>query len=158
MNKSSFWWKDVISLGDIFKGIAQSTVRTWTLVFFWEDLWNEKLRCNKFPILYIVGSDKLEFVKQICSKPLEDAFLLPLNADTYEEFLILQSELEQIHLQAGYGDHWNFIWNVDKFSTQRLYKLFFFFPTTTKAICLDLEDKMRDENKSICLAFIDGPI
>jgi hypothetical protein len=57
---------------------------------------------------------------------LEDAFLLPLNADTYEEFLILQSELEQIHLQAGYGDHWNFIWNVDKFSTQRLYKLFFF--------------------------------
>lgn len=35
---------------------------------------------------------------------------------------------------------------------------FFFFPTTTKAICLDLEDKMRDENKSICLAFIDGPI
>lgn len=58
-----------------------------------------------------------------CSRPLEDAFMLPFNTEAYGEFLVLKSDLDSVHLNEGFGDHWSYIWNVDKYSAQRLYKM-----------------------------------
>lgn len=125
LNKGSFWWKDIVSLADVFRGIAQSTVRAGTSVLFWGDLFNGELRCNRFPNLYLAALNKEESVKQIRSRPLEDAVMLPLNAQAYGEFLMSQSAFNHIHLQVRFGDHWSFIWNVVKYLAQRLYKLIF---------------------------------
>lgn len=47
MNKGSFWWRDIIELSDIFRGIAKCTVSSGTSELFWEDLWNDDLRSIK---------------------------------------------------------------------------------------------------------------
>lgn len=47
MNKGSFWWRDIIELSDIFRGIAKYTVSSGTSELFWEDLWNDDLRSIK---------------------------------------------------------------------------------------------------------------
>lgn len=43
-NKGSFWWKDIVYLADVFRGIVQCTVQTGTYVLFWRDLWNGELK------------------------------------------------------------------------------------------------------------------
>lgn len=78
--------------------------------------------------------------------------MLPMNAEAYGEFLVLQSELDNVHLSEGLGDDWSYIWNVDKYSAQRFKKNELFMLTASKAACLDLEDKACDENQSVCLA------
>src|SRR5438105_10116263 len=35
----SFWWKDVLRLNTIFRGIARCTVSRGDSVLFWDDLW-----------------------------------------------------------------------------------------------------------------------
>lgn len=47
MNNGSFWWRDIIELSDIFRGIAKCTVSSGTSELFWEDLWNDDLRSIK---------------------------------------------------------------------------------------------------------------
>lgn len=39
----------------------------------------------------------------MCSKPLEDSFLLPLSAQAYEEYLLLEDDLSEIHSQPVHG-------------------------------------------------------
>lgn len=61
----------------------------------------------------------------MCSKPLEDSFLLPLSAQAYEEYLLLEDDLSEIHSQPVHGDSWSFIWNSDIYTAKRFYKLNF---------------------------------
>lgn len=61
----------------------------------------------------------------MCSRPLEDSFLLPLSVQAYEEFLLMEEELSLLHLQPGQGDSWSFIWNSGTYNSKRFYKLNF---------------------------------
>jgi hypothetical protein len=40
----SFWWKDILKLCDLFRGVAKCTIKKGTTMLFWHDLWNEKIR------------------------------------------------------------------------------------------------------------------
>ncbi len=57
------------------------------------------------------------------STPLEDCFLLPLSTQAYGEFTVLEEEWSSLSLQNGNGDEWSFIWNSDKYTAKRFYKL-----------------------------------
>jgi hypothetical protein len=37
----SFWWRDVLKLCDIFRGISSCEVGDGKTVLFWHDLWND---------------------------------------------------------------------------------------------------------------------
>jgi hypothetical protein len=41
----SFWWRDILKLGEMFRGIVTCTVGNGTLVMFWSYVWNEHYRC-----------------------------------------------------------------------------------------------------------------
>lgn len=54
---------------------------------------------------------------------LEDSFNLPLNAESYIQFLQLQSELDSLTFASlGKGDHWSFVWNSSNYSSRKFYK------------------------------------
>jgi hypothetical protein len=93
VNKGSFWWRDITSLADIFRGIAKCEIRTGRTALFWNDLWNDDFKCTSYPNLFAVTMYKTDSVKAMCSRPLEDSFTLPLSDVAYSEFLQLhQSE------------------------------------------------------------------
>jgi hypothetical protein len=122
MNKGSFWWRDIIVLTDVFRGIAKCTIQSGSTVLFWNDLWNEEFKCTSFPHLYNVAKYKEDSVKDMCSRQLEDSFLLPLSPEAYAEFLQLEENLDSLKIQSGRGDIWSFIWNSDVYTPKRFYK------------------------------------
>ena len=84
----------------------------------------------------MVALDKTLSVKQMGSTPLEDCFLVPLSTQAYGEFTVLEEEWSSLSLQNGNGDEWSslslqngngdewsFIWNPDKYTAKRFYKL-----------------------------------
>jgi hypothetical protein len=84
-------WRDIVALTDVFRGISNSRIRTRSSVLFWDYIWNDKIRSNTYPSLYMVALDKTLSVKQMGSTPLEDYFLLPLSTQAYGELSALSS-------------------------------------------------------------------
>ena len=152
-NKGSFWWRDIIALSDIFRGISRCTVRTGSSALFWDDPWNEEVGCLTFSNLFSVALDKKQSVQQLSSHPLEDCFPLALRSQSYEEFLNLEEEISFLNLQDGKGDDWSFLWNSDRYTANKFYKLTFMTVQTSKTFCLDMENTMCFEDKKSLSGF-----
>jgi len=41
IDKGSFWWRDILKLCDLFRGIANCKLGDGSTVLFWSDLWND---------------------------------------------------------------------------------------------------------------------
>lgn len=76
------------------------------------------IKSAKYPNMFSLALDKDETVKSLCSKFLEDSFLLSLSTQTYEEFVQLEDKLAHIHLQMGNCDDWSFIWNSSVYTAK----------------------------------------
>jgi len=48
----SFWWKDLLRLSVLYRGIARCQLGDGSTVLFWEDLWNTEVLAQKYPCLY----------------------------------------------------------------------------------------------------------
>ena len=57
-NRGSFWWRDVLKLCDLFRGIANCKIGDRSTVLFWSDLWNDNVMQIKFPRLYSFAKNK----------------------------------------------------------------------------------------------------
>jgi hypothetical protein len=60
----SFWWKDLLSLNKIFRGVATCTARVGNTVSLWEDNFMDQTLATKFLVLTrclsaIVKRDKM---------------------------------------------------------------------------------------------------
>ena len=53
----SFWWKDVLRLSTIYRGIARCTLGDGSSVTFWDDLWSDGIMSLKFPRLHSFAID-----------------------------------------------------------------------------------------------------
>jgi hypothetical protein len=42
-DKGSFWWRDVLKLCDLFRGIATCKIGDGSTVLFWSDLWSDNV-------------------------------------------------------------------------------------------------------------------
>jgi len=47
----SFWWKDVLRLSTLFRGIARCTLGRGDTILFWDDLWAGSILSAKFSTL-----------------------------------------------------------------------------------------------------------
>jgi hypothetical protein len=57
-NRGSFWWRDLLKLCDIYRGIAKCSEGDGSTVLFWFDLWNDHLLQNEFLRLYSFAKNK----------------------------------------------------------------------------------------------------
>jgi hypothetical protein len=77
--KGSFWWKDVLKLSDLFRGIASYKVGDGSTVLFWSDVWNGHLLQHKLPRLYSFAKNKnISFAAFLHNDSMEAQFHLPL--------------------------------------------------------------------------------
>ena len=45
----SFWWKDVLQLNALYRGIAKCSLGNGSIVLFWDDLWCPVVLAQAFP-------------------------------------------------------------------------------------------------------------
>jgi hypothetical protein len=82
--KGSFWWKDVVKLFDLFRGIASCKVGDGSTSLFWSDVWNDHLLQQKLPRLYSFAKNKnISVVAFLQNDSLEAQFHLPLSDQAF---------------------------------------------------------------------------
>src|SRR6185503_21023345 len=107
----SFWWKDVLRLNILYRGIAKCTVGDGTTVTFWGDLWSDFILETKFPVMFSFAKNKRAFVHEVMrAEDLDSLFHPPLSLPAWEEMLNLQQFLSDIPYIADSPDEWTLIW------------------------------------------------
>jgi hypothetical protein len=79
--KGSFWWRGMLKLLDIFKGIAKANFRTRDAILLWSNSWNGSILQHEYPQFYSFAKDNQITVKAVLE--LDSLFHLPLSLETY---------------------------------------------------------------------------
>lgn len=117
----SFWWRDVMRLNTIYRGIAKCTVGDGSTICFWEDLWSDTVLSTEFPRLFTFATNETISVHDIMeTASLDDIFFLPLSAQAYDELLILQDHLQTIAYEEEAADSWVLMWGP-KYTSSKFY-------------------------------------
>ena len=121
-----FWWKDVLRLNVLYRGIARCFLGDGSTVLFWGDLWGPVILAQAFPALSQAATNISASVMDIVTAPdLVSVVNLPLSQQTYEELIDLQDLLTSITYDPGTNDQWSFIWGNNKYSSKKFYNLVF---------------------------------
>jgi len=80
----SFWWKDLLRLSVLFRGIARCHIGDGSTVLFWDDLWSSEVFSLKYSLLYSSARDHRLSVKSVMNTvDLNTIFSLPLSEQAY---------------------------------------------------------------------------
>jgi hypothetical protein len=122
----SFWWKDILRLSTLYRGIASCSLGDGSTVLFWDDLWAHRVLSQDFPRLFSFAKNARASVKLLMSQTsLDDIFNLPLSPQAHDEFLELQDWLQHINYDPIAVDVWTFQWGNSKYSSRKFYQLAF---------------------------------
>ena len=94
----SFWWKDVLKLTPIYRGISQVIVRKGDTVLMWKDLWLDDVLANSRPRAFSYA--KLEDISVrdfLGCTSLNETFNLPLFVQAHNELLHLKEDVLANH-------------------------------------------------------------
>jgi len=121
-DRGSFWWKDVLKLCDMFRGIAKCTFGDGSTVLFWSDLWNDNILESKFPRLYSFARNKnISVARFLSNNTLEAQFHLPLSEQAFQEFQSLQELIQDLQVDQNSKDSWEYIWGSMNYSSSKCY-------------------------------------
>jgi hypothetical protein len=121
--KISVWWKDLLKLCDIFKGISQCSIGNGTTVMFWSDVWNGNIMEQKFPRLYSYAKNKNILVASFLqNNQFEQQFHVPLSVQTFQEYQEMQHIIHQTQI-SNEEDIWSYLWGDASYSTSKFYHL-----------------------------------
>lgn len=90
----SFWWRDVMRLNVIYRGIAQCALGDGSTVLFWDDLWSDSILSVQYPRLNsFARNSSIPVQRLMLEQDMDDIFILPLSTQAHDELLQLQSYL-----------------------------------------------------------------
>jgi len=122
MDKGSFWWKDILKLCDLFRGITNCKLEDGSTVLFWSNLWNDNVMQSKFPRLFSFAKNKKISVLQFLSNNnLQSQFHLPLSEQAYQEYQRMQDYIQSIQVQQNTKDSWHYIWGSNSYIPSKFY-------------------------------------
>ena len=118
----SFWWKDVLRLNVIYRGIAKCSLGNGSTVLFWDDLWCPVVLAQAFPIISQAATNTLASVQDVL-QALDTASVLnlPLSPEAYDQLLELQNLLSIVTYDPDSNDSWSFIGGNANYSAKKLY-------------------------------------
>ena len=121
----SFWWKDILRLHNLYRGIAHCTVGDGASVCFWEDDWAGDILAEKLPRIASFAMSTTTSVKKIVqADDLDSIFLLPLSQEAMDELIQLQLMTESIPYDENLNDTWQTSWG-GTYASSKFYNHFF---------------------------------
>jgi hypothetical protein len=114
----SFWWKYILRLNVLYRGITKCNVGDGKTVTFWENLWTKEILASKFPILHSFVRNSNSSVHDLMNaEDLDSLFLLPLSLTAMDDMISLQQMLVNIPYNADSKDTWTLIWGNQVYTT-----------------------------------------
>ena len=134
----SFWWKDLLRLSVLCRGIARCQIGDGSTVLFWDDLWSSEVLALKCLILSSCARNRRLSVKTVMqTEDLNTLFILPLSEQAYVQFQHLQQDLLLVPYEEERTDRWSFMWGSLEYSSQKIFALALRnIETPTTFICL----------------------
>ena len=122
----SFWWKDLLRLSVLYRGIAKCQVGDGSTILFWEDLWCPQVLSTQLPCLFSFARDQRISVRNVVeAEDLYSLFMLPLFAQAHAELLELQNELQSVLVFEDQNDVCSLMWGYLDYSSSKFYSLVF---------------------------------
>jgi hypothetical protein len=122
IDKGSFWWRDVLKLCDLFRGIAECKIGDGSTVLFWSDLWNDNILQTRFPRLFSFARHKnISVAKFLENNTMEAQFYLPLSVQAFQEYQSLQDFIQDLQVNPNSKDSWHYIWGSKVYSSSKFY-------------------------------------
>jgi hypothetical protein len=121
----SFWWKDVLRLNVIYRGITKCDLGDGSSICFWDDLWSDIVLSQTYPKLASFARNEGASVLEVMqAEDLESLFLLPLSQQAFEELESLQAQLQDLPYDVDASDRWTPIWG-SHYTSRRFYSKVF---------------------------------
>jgi hypothetical protein len=118
----SFWWKDILRLNTIYRGIATCTVGDGSTVCFWDDLWTDSVLSIKYPRPFSFARKvDVSVLEVMQAEDLDALFILPLSAEALDEMDNLQAQFQTMPYDDENADSWVPLWG-SKYSSRRFYR------------------------------------
>jgi hypothetical protein len=107
----SFWWKDVLRLNILFRGIAKCELGDGSTVCFWEDLWTDGILAHRYPRLAsFAKSDGISVLEVMQAEDLDTLFMLPSSEQGLDKLESLQQQLKGLSFDPDDTDTWVLTW------------------------------------------------
>src|SRR5438105_535647 len=119
----SLWWKDIMRLNALLRGITSCSVGMGDSILFWDDLWTDAILAVKYDSMQLHAKNPRISVKKMETKDLSTLFHLPLSPQAYEEFYAMQIQVQQHNYWGEEKDQWSYIWGSNQYSSRRLINL-----------------------------------
>jgi hypothetical protein len=121
--KTSFWWRDCLSLQDKYKELTSVEIQNGKTVALWKDNWDNSIRQDEYPHLHSFAKNQniiFDKAMEISNENIYDMFQLPLSTIAHEELHNLEHEILNMEI-TGDHDIWSFNWG-NSFSTKKVYR------------------------------------
>jgi hypothetical protein len=95
--KGSFWWRDILSWHDSFKGMASVNIFDGATCLVWEDLWFNKVPKLNYPQLHSFAKRTDISIKDaLAAEGPADLLHLPISSIALHQLLELASDLDSL--------------------------------------------------------------
>lgn len=111
----SFWWRDVLQLSDVYRGVTRVNVGDGKTTLFWKDLWQDQVISESHPRAFsFCRQEDISVNKLLSAESLGQIFHLPLSIEAREEIRDLQDTTRGVDPSSGTNDTWLCAWGGAK--------------------------------------------
>lgn len=135
----SFWWRELMKLSGIYRGITKASVGIGDAVLFWKDLWLDQVLDEAYPRAASFAKSPDSSVHSVltCSL-LDQLFHLPLSIQARDELRQIQFLSAEVRLTTQ-RDSWRCPWG--EYTAKRFYEFCFREVQVDPEFCLIWKSK-----------------
>lgn len=121
----SFWWREIIQLMPIYRGVSSVSIGNGETSLFWKDLWCGQVLAEKYPRAYSFATNEdISVCDFLLTNSLSDIFYLPLSAQAHQQVAQLQTVTAASHIDMANDDAWSYSWG-SRYTSSRFYQFCF---------------------------------
>lgn len=123
----SFWWRDIFSLMDIYRGVTSCIPGAGDTILLWKDLWDQSgvLQQTHGRLFSFAREEDISLAQFLAAPEPEQNFHLPLSIQAREEFDDLNERLSHITIDRLKNDDWILCWGDANFKSHKFYRFCF---------------------------------